>query len=265
MTSEYSITEDAPGGDQVADSTPSEVEAEQAEPTASEVLAELRRMQSQFDRRFRPLEQDIPAKLRKVEEEQGNVRNYVLEQDKVLQQYLPAWEKWVEDLDPDDRKALKLQTETRTQAQLVRALAAQQAQGGAAPTTDRAGAQWQEQLKAEFEADDGGGDEIKAYAEAKGISYDRLYDHMSTNKLWPAPRAGQSPSNFMLQMVREAKKVADTLAADAKKREAPAVKAGAESRGGGSGTGRVSTQDLSAAALQGGDAWKKALAAAYTR
>ena len=178
----------------------------------------------------------VAEKLGSLETEQSATRQYLLEQDRVLQQYMPAWERYVEELDPSDRQALKQQTETRTQAQLVKALAAQQAQGGTAPprggdTRDV----WQRQLREAYDAPRGAGDRIKTYAEGKGVSYDRLYDHMTTNSLWPSPEQGQPPASFMLDIIDEAKKVADTLASDMKKRDAPAVKAGADSRGGGVG------------------------------
>jgi hypothetical protein len=190
--------------------------------------------QREADRKF----SDAMTKLEAVTTEQGHIRTILASHDDVVNQYAPVWERWLDEQDPDTRARLKEQYEVRSTKQLAAAMAAEQARQNQ-PAQNQDAARWQQTLRSEWEADDGFGDELRTYAESKGLSYDRVYASMTDKGLWPKPRSGQSAANFAQSMVREAKKHADVLSADTKKRETAPVKAGAETRGGGTGTVRT--------------------------
>lgn len=102
--------------------------------------------------------------------------------------------------------------------------------------------QWQNAMQAEFQ--EWGGPDIDEYAKGKGVSYERVFDAMTTQKLWPVRKQGQTPAGYVRDMVRAAQAQADKMAADLKKREAAPVRAGADSRGGGANAAPVTVGTL---------------------
>lgn len=149
--------------------------------------------------------------------------------------YLGTWE--------DDRARLrylaKQNLDPETEAQLLKdaereARLARLELERNAPAQKQEPDRWSQTMQAEYQ--EWGGPDIDEYAKTKGVSYERVFDLMSTQKLWPQRQQGQTPGAYVRAMVKAAQAQVDKMAADVKKREATPVKAGAESRGGGGTT-----------------------------
>lgn len=220
--------QDATGSD--ADSTPADGEETAPEPTVAEALAELKKLQSQFDRRFRVLEQDHPRKLREIEEQNGHIRTILADHDSRFTQYEPFWKRYVEDLDPAERQALKVAADVETNAQLVKVMAAQQArsQQPRQEAQNEGQALWEEACT---DPETG----LEAYAKSRKVNFDALYNEHDIAQEFPR-RQGEKDASYVRRLDIIFRGLIDTKATDLRKREAATVKAGADTKGGGVGT-----------------------------
>lgn len=166
-----------------------------------------------------------------------NVVTYLagLETDRARWNYLAQ-----QNLDPETEA--KLKAEADKDARIAR-LEMERRQPAKTETKQEPD-QWQTAMQAEFQ--EWGGPDIDEYAKTKGVSYERVFDTMTTQKLWPVRQQGQTPAGYVRAMVRAAQAQADKMAADLKKREAVPVRAGADSRGGGlnAGVRRITREEL---------------------